>query len=112
MFEARVILPNQDNHGNDISHVHNRLGFMLADKFGGFTRQATCGGYVNGDGELQVEHGLAYDVAMPADKPNLDYIRAVAEWAANAADQECVYLRTPTGHVEFVQPSIPVAVAA
>ncbi len=110
--EARLILPNLDNNGDSLDVTHDVLAEYLIDAFGGFTSQAVQGGFKGEDGTVYREAGTAYDVALDDSADNQAYLRGIARWAAGAADQECVYLRQPSGAVEFIEPETAPTVPA
>jgi len=106
MYEARVILPNSGNDGKPLDGTHDTLQHVLCDEFGGYTAQPVTGGYKANNGRMMHENGTAYDVAMPDDAANIGKLIQIGRWAAFVADQECVYVRTPSGRVEFVEPAM------
>jgi hypothetical protein len=79
-----------------------RLEVMLCERFGGFTRLDAFGGWRHA-GRTFREPMLVYDVAL-----NSDMLDAVSELRSTAATakrylrQEAIYLRLPSGDVEFV----------
>lgn len=102
MREARLVLPAADNAGTPLPNVHSGLQRELASAFGGFTQTMGFGGWVDNDGKTISEPVAVYDVAIEEDA--IDTLRAIARRYCALAEQACVYLRLPTGSVEFVQP--------
>ena len=102
MQEARIILPLSDNDGEALETVHDSLTEKLADIFGGFTRHNGIGGWRSPNGAMYREAVALYDVACEPSLDNLFKLRQLAQWLKGAARQQAIYLRMPTGHVEFV----------
>lgn len=101
MREARIILPLCDNAGQALSSVHADLKLRLGREFGGWTATPVDGGWAGPLGQIYEDKSLAYDVAVPEDRGH--ELRCLARYLAQAARQQCIYLRLPDGHVEFVE---------
>lgn len=99
MREARIIVPNKPEH----HHVARELRHKLAHSFGGYTETIGYGGWVDPRGELIAEAVIVYDVAMADTAENVTAIRALADHVRVAARQQAVYLRLPSGNVEFIE---------
>jgi hypothetical protein len=103
MREARIILPGYQRNGAPVdSHVLPRLEAMIIDAFGGFTCMRGIGAYRMNDGTLKQEPVAIFDIAIKQVSFRSISLHDIALWVANAANQECVYLRHPNGSVEFV----------
>ncbi len=99
MREARIILPNRR------SNCHKLLGRMLANEFGGFTRLAGHGHWVDPRGEDCVEDVFIYHVAVPSCSVTvLRRLWNIAREIGHIAKQQCIYLVMPTGSVFLVEP--------
>ena len=103
MREARIILPLYDNAGIDLQDVHRHLKTRLCAEFGGYTATPSMGGWIDNNGKLYEEPGIAYDVAVPeADITVIETLRDIAALAGRRACQKAMYLRLPTGKVEIL----------
>lgn len=92
----------------------------LTRAFGGYTVTAGKGGWIAPDGTLHADHVLIVDVAVPMFLPAAqtggavtdETVRAglhattvligIARDYARAADQQCVYVRLPSGDVHLI----------
>lgn len=101
--EARIILPVFDNEGVDLGAVHSDLKRHVCEAFGGFTATPSMGGWLSPTGKLHEEPGIAYDIACEDTATSRTVLRQIAFYLALEARQECIYLRLPSGRVEFVQ---------
>ena len=101
--ETRIILPLRTNDGKPLDWLHARLKRQLAEKFGGYTAFQSFGGWVDPkSGKLIEEASVTYDVAAPEQSENY-YLQILCEDLTEAAQQECIYLRLPTGSVNFIE---------
>lgn len=101
MREARIILPHRDNDGLDVSGAHQDLKLALIRQFGGYTTFNVWGGWRHPTtGAIVEDESAAYDVAVPDNA--VDGLRRLAFQAGKTAHQDAVYLRLPTGEVEFI----------
>lgn len=100
MREARLILAEYEQDGTVIgSDVEPALTKKLVDAFGGYTASWATGAYKMNDGSIKKEIVVSFDIAMedhlwPA-------LTQIAIWLCGAANQECVYARSPDGEVHF-----------
>jgi hypothetical protein len=101
--EARIILPVYDNDGVDLAAVHTDLKRHVCEAFGGYTATPSLGGWLSPTGKIHEEPGVAYDIACEDTAKARSELREIAFWLAVGARQECIYLRLPSGRVEFVQ---------
>lgn len=107
MREARIILPRMGNNGESLNHVHTGLRRALCEAFGGCTAIIVQGSWINDDDKkLYQEEGIAYDIAADDDATVDDQFRAIAARVAWDAKQFVIYLRLPSGKVEFVKPAL------
>lgn len=108
MKEARIILPAYERDGTPVGKgIAGQLSTKLIDAFGGYTLTVGVGGYRMADGSIKQEPVEVFDVAMPSgdDDGSLHQgqnLTEIAVWLCNVANQECVYLRYPSGLVVFV----------
>ena len=100
--EARICLPQFDNNKCSLAGVRDQLAAVLAEAFGGFTLLEGQGAWIGP--EKQVYDGPVYvfEIACPDDGKTADALRFVVSMFKAIAEQEAVYLRLPSGEVEFV----------
>lgn len=123
--ECRIILI--DPGANTECDVFNRIEAAnasalsrLAQAFGGYTLTSGKGGWVAPDGTLHEDHVLVVDVAVPLFLPvsqaggivtheteragmfATGKLWTVARDYASAAEQQCVYVRLPSGDVHLI----------
>lgn len=113
--QASIILPINDNQGESLGAVHNKLQTTLCKLFGGFTAVDSFGGWLSPEGKLYREPGKLYKVAMEPTTSNAAVLRDIARGLAQEADQECIFVEQANGEVEFVSqpaPVIPMRLAA
>lgn len=106
MKEAKILLPTHDNIGRDLQGTHHWLKKRLAERFDGWSAYGGIGGYTMADGSLKTEAHVAYVVVAAAER---DGYASATEWLIDTAaqlarecEQEAIYLRLPSGNVEFV----------
>ena len=100
MREARIICASEQRDNRPVAlSVISQLEETLAQRFGGYTVVMGRGGYVMDSGELKTELVRVYDVAMEAH--HFPALTGIAQWLCREANQECVYVRDPTGQVSF-----------
>lgn len=81
----------------------------LAGKFGGFTETETVGGWLNGVGELVLEHGRRWIVLAD---DSIDYSgQDAARYVGRMLDQSAVMLETESVPAEFVAAEVAGEVA-
>lgn len=101
--EARLIVPDQDDiHAN--ARVIRETRSALIREFGGFTSFRVAGGWADVTGREYFEGGTAFDIAVSLDNTGVteSTLKALARKIANDAHQQAVYLRLPSGAVEFI----------
>ena len=101
--EARIIIPQKDNDGNELTDIREQLALKLAAKFGGFTKFEAEGCWIDENGKLIGEPVDVFEVAADAlnEDTAVDFFD-IAKWAKEAAEQKVMYLRLPGGNVNFV----------
>ena len=101
--EARIIIPQKDNDGNELTDIREQLALKLATKFGGFTKFVAEGCWIHKNGKLINEPVDVFEVAADAlnEDTAVDFFD-IAKWAKEVAQQEVMYLRLPGGKVNFV----------
>jgi hypothetical protein len=99
--EARIILPVQDNDGHPLAGIHAVLQSRLIEAFGGYTAIDCRGGWQSPNGTLHNDPGTAYDIACADDPSTEATLRALAHLLLIGTLQEAIYLRLPSGAVEF-----------
>lgn len=110
--EYRFILPTYERRTAPTSEADYRLRYALTDahswlrhalvrNFDGFTATEATGAWFNGKAQI-VEPVILYDVAIEELPINTQVLREIAHHAGTMALQECVYLRDPSGNVEFI----------
>lgn len=103
MREARLILPKQDNHGQCLAHMLDPVLDDVARRFGGATVTDAFGVWTCPAGRLYRDPSWCIDIACPDTPDSVDNLRDIAGAIAEWAEQEAVYLRLPSGTVEFVE---------
>lgn len=101
--EARLIVPDQEDiHAS--ARVIRETRSALIREFGGFTSFRIAGGWADATGREYFEGGTAFDVAVNLDNTGAaeKTLYALARKIAVDANQQAVYLRYPSGLVEFV----------
>ena len=97
MREARVVLPVK---AGDLAH--RWLGKRLLADFGGYTRTAACGAWVDDKGDEQTEENYCYDVAM-SDEPTSDWaLLAIVDNLFQRTDEQAIYVRGRDGSVSII----------
>ena len=97
MREARIILPLASNSGASLSAVHQALAEKLTQAFGGYTAFNSWGPWKG-----VTEPGITYDIACEDSFATARNLLNIAQWVRAVAGQNAVYLRGPTGTVQFV----------
>jgi hypothetical protein len=105
MREAVIVLPVNFNDGKPMAAAHNWLRRKLSDTFGGFTAHEAVGGWSTG-GVVQIEPVVRYVVACPTDKQARVTLRLIAADLQRMGKQEAIYLRMPSGDVEFIDGNV------
>lgn len=103
MFEARIILPQNDNQGREISAVNKLLASRIVSEFGGVTVTLGHGMWKDPKGRVVAEAVVVYDIAVVPGAATEYALEQIAAEACINAGQECVYLRYPDGEVVFVE---------
>lgn len=98
--ECRIILPGSgEDYRNPIGTAHRALTGALLDSFGGYTTSDVRGAWKAPNGDVFYEPGIAYDIAVPADK--IEFVRGMAIGAGHVANEQAIYFRRPSG-VEII----------
>lgn len=107
LHEARLIVPMFDNHGRDLIPLLRWVEESLITDFGGCTvlRQVFGAWRDPATGDLYREPVYVFDVAVPDTDHSAAQLRNIARKAATRGEQQSVYLRLPSGAVEFVKPA-------
>lgn len=111
MNEAKLIVPMQDNDGEDILSVRDAAIAALIENFGGCTVTAATG-YWSNEGKVQREPVWELVVACEPDALSSAHLRTIAENVARDGRQHTVYLRHPDGAVEFVNAPVELSAVA
>jgi hypothetical protein len=101
MREARIILPNADNHGADLTDCHCALRSTLGATWGGFTA-FRADGYWRDGAAVMAEPVTVYIVAMPDTDSDRAKLESVAVFYGHMAAQACVYISHAAGDVVMV----------
>ena len=110
--EARLILPDTGTPHGDTARLDAETALVSA--FGGFTRTQGEGAWYDGR-QVWRERVYVYDIAVPLLSGTgedaarewagaMTALRAIAKTAAREMQQECIYLRAPTGRVHLIRP--------
>ncbi len=103
MKEAKIILPQNDNDGNDLSAVHQKFGTALVEKFGGATVTfGLLGLWRDPEGKTVSEPVAEYLVAMNDDAQSREHLREIALRLGHEAKQKAIYIRHANGDVNFI----------
>lgn len=100
--DAKIILPTHDNDGVPLDFVRGALETVLLDNFGGFSSYEGTGAWRDDNGKVYKEPHWAFEVAFARDAKKVADLVNIARWLANAARQDCIYLKTPDGLVHFI----------
>ncbi len=90
MKMSHLYLPNNDNAGNDLKWVHQKLRERLIEFFGGFTYIQATGNYVMPDGSHALEDVIIYQIVI-GDRSGVT-IREIAKAMLSMAKQESVLI--------------------
>ena len=102
--EARLIVPLFDNRGASLTDTLVKVEHRLTAVFGGCTViRSVFGSWVDNGGKVFREPVYVFDVAVQDTHANRETLRAIAVFAAVHGRQQSVYLRLPSGDVEFVR---------
>jgi len=104
--EARIILVSKGDSDNS---VPDALG-AIREAFGGFTAFRGVGSWVDDEGVVHTDKTIIVDIAVsvPVSPPGHlvsvipDKLRKIAADYRKASGEQAVYLRLPTGSVEFI----------
>lgn len=100
--EARLILPSETQHSARVPRAQiTAIEKEIASEYGGYTETKGKGGYVMASGELKREAVVVLDIAMK--QRGAAKLERLAHKIAVELDQESVYVRLPSGKVEFVR---------
>lgn len=102
MREARIILPNVDNHGADLTDCHCALRATLVDTWGGCTALPAQGYWRNGQAVI-AEPVTVYIVAMGDSEADRAKLESVARFYGHMSGQACVYISHASGNVLLVE---------
>ncbi|MBX6421758.1 MAG: hypothetical protein IRZ06_12240 [Nevskia sp.] len=102
MREAMIVIPKTDNSGRPLDALIDSALAAACDQFGGATAvpaegiwRSPTNGRVYREPVIQLMIAVD-DTAIPA-------LRSLAAIIAREGEQESVYLRLPSGDVEFVE---------
>jgi hypothetical protein len=112
MREATIILPSQAFNGGWLSRQQRESALdCIADTFGRVTAVEGHGIWRAPDGTLKREPvtvlTIAVDDSEEGDVTIASQLREAAGQLAFTLDQDCVYLRLPSGNAERVRPLQP-----
>lgn len=99
MREAQIICPVEGGR-----EAREAVETAICKAWGGYTSTTIQGAWYDGDGQLVMEDGKAYTIAMEDTGDNALLLTAIARFYARDAEQDCVYVRLPTGRVVFLTP--------
>jgi hypothetical protein len=102
MNEGSIILPRYGNDGSSLVFAHAALRDRLLEAFGGLTASDGRGIWRDPSGRVYDEPVTRYDVAMAPSNANVARLRDIAAELAKLASQEAVYVKSPTGSIDFV----------
>jgi hypothetical protein len=103
--EARIIAPQRHNDGTAL-HPNLLASFesALCHHFGGFTRAEGFGGWFDQEHNRVVREAVyVYDIACDLSADTAVKLKHLAVNLLRDARQQAVYLRYPSGYVEFVE---------
>lgn len=100
--EAVIVIPTTDNSGRPLDALIDAALVAACDQFGGATAVPAQGIWRSpANGRVYREPVIQLVIAV--DDTAIPALRALAAMIAREGEQECVYLRLPTGDVEFVE---------
>lgn len=100
--EAKLIIPTQDNEGNDMSNVVEQNILAMCKLYGGATVYEARGYWI-GEGDRLYKDPVAVIISDAVNKTEAkDQLRALASKILSATDQEAVYI-SAGGETEIIE---------
>lgn len=103
--EYLILLPvKRDSNGKEHADiVWQWFENCLLNRCGGFTRCGNVSGtWKDDDGNRVDDVSRSYTVAASRENADESYLRRLCQLACVQFDQQCIYLRLPSGDVELV----------
>lgn len=102
MQEAKIIVPDRDNDGHDLSALRNKIAAEMVSDFGGATEVSANGLWRDPTGKVIAEP-VTQLVAAADECPATDAaLRGMADEINRISRQAATYVRYPNGHVEII----------
>lgn len=102
MREAKIIIPRHDNNDMPLPALLEMVVHRAVDQWGGATVNRVTGYWKNEERELFIDDNHLVTIAMDMTEADEYHLRQLAEFVADEATQECVYICHASGQVEFV----------
>ena len=109
MREAHVLVPVPDYKRDGNTSWKRDFEKGLCKLFGGFTREAVSGAWVNADNDLVTDSNYRYTVAMYTDQ--MHHLVYMAKHVRRKTNQDCIYISDFDGNVFFIYEDTPGNVA-
>ena len=102
LTEARLIVPHNDSMGHHKPNTLDEVRLSLLDHFGGYTEIEGRGAFASGVGVIEEPISI-FDIDTGTSDQATNALLKIATFVFNSFQQESVYLRHATGHVEYVK---------
>ena len=110
MREAKIIVPWPDYKKDGNTSWKRDFEKALCNMFGGFTREAVSGAWVNADHDIVYDSNYRYTVAMYPDK--IHELVRLAKLVRRMTNEDCIYVSDFNGNAYFVYDDTPETVAS
>lgn len=100
-YLSSITLPMHTNDGESLEHIHGMLQQHLAKTFGGWTRVAAMGGWMD-KGTAYVEQVAVYHVAVARDEFSIAMLLDIADMFGRAASQLAVFVTLPNNEARVI----------
>ena len=96
MKEFTIIMPR------DAGFAAEWLRTQFLDNFGGYTEHEATGAWKDPTGVVIFDHNAVFTVAVDDPGKHAETFRQMARTAGRMGEQQSVYLKLPSGGVEFI----------
>lgn len=105
MQESMLIVPDNDNSGNSLAALRERIAGAMVDAFGGCTCRAATGLWRDTSGKLFHEPVTELVSACEDTPDNESRLTSLARQIGHDGNQLAVYCRYPSGRVAILDTS-------